>query len=186
MAPPAREAAANASRAKVGGRRPDRRFDLQARNENVMNRRTMLRCGALVALAYTTPALALQARGTPIRVHKTPWCGCCGAWVGHLRANGFQPTVVEHQDLTPVARRLGVPDAMRSCHTAEVGRYFVEGHVPAADIRRLLAQRPAALGIAVPGMPVGSPGMEQGGRRQPFQTMLISRGAAPRLFARHG
>ena len=78
-----------------------------------------------------------------------------------------------------------MPDGLRACHTAEVGGYFVEGHVPAADIRRLLAERPAARGIAVPGMPAGSPGMEAGGRRQPYQTMLVERSGAARSFARH-
>lgn len=148
-------------------------------------RRSFLALIPAIGLTLSIPARALQSRGMPIRVHKTPWCGCCDGWVAHLRRSGFQPTVVEHQDLTPIARRLGVPDALRSCHTAEVGGYFVEGHVPAADIRRLLAERPAARGIAVPGMPAGSPGMEQGGRRQAYQTMLVDRSGAARMFARH-
>ena len=152
----------------------------------MLTRRSLLTLIPAIGVAVSTPALALQRPGTPIRVHKTPWCGCCGGWVEHLRRSGFAPSVVEHQDLTPVASRLGIPDAMRSCHTAEIGGYFVEGHVPAADIRRLLAERPAARGIAVPGMPVGSPGMEQGGRRQPYQVMLVDRRGTPRLFARHG
>jgi len=150
-----------------------------------MTRRSVLTLIPAIGFTLSMPAPALQSRGTPIRVHKTPWCGCCGGWVEHLRRSGFQPTVVEHQDLTPIARRLGVPDRLRSCHSAEIGGYFVEGHVPAADIRRLLAERPRALGIAVPGMPAGSPGMEQGGRRQAYQTMLVERGGATRVFARH-
>ncbi len=91
-------------------------------------------------------------------------------------------------DMTParaVARRAGVPDDLRSCHTATIDGYAVEGHVPAADIRRLLAERPEAAGIAVPGMPIGSPGMEQGGRRQPFQTMIFTRDGRRQVFARH-
>lgn len=150
-----------------------------------IDRRAFIGFAPLALLGLAAPALAFQRGGTPIRVHKTPWCGCCDGWVDHLRANGFQPSVIEHQDLTPIARRLGIPDAMRSCHSAELGGYFIEGHVPAADIRRLLTERPAALGIAVPGMPVGSPGMEQGGRRQPYRTMLVLRGGGVRVFARH-
>ncbi len=150
-----------------------------------MTRRSLLTLIPAIGLTLSMPTLALQSRGTPIRVHKTPWCGCCGGWVEHLRRSGFEPAVVEHDDLTPVARRLGVPDGLRSCHTAEIGGYFVEGHVPAADIRRLLAQRPSARGITVPGMPVGSPGMEQGGRRQPYRTILVDRSGAAHVFARH-
>lgn len=150
-----------------------------------IDRRAFIGSAPMALLGFAAPALAIQRGRTAIRVHKTPWCGCCGGWVEHLRANGFQPSVVEHQDLTPVARRLGVPDSLRSCHSAEVGGYFIEGHVPAADIRRLLAERPQALGLAVPGMPIGSPGMEQDGRRQPYRTMLVLRGGAVRAFARH-
>ena len=136
------------------------------------------------ALVLSSQALA-QGRAMPIRVHKTPWCGCCGGWVEHLRQSGFAPTVLEHQDLTPVARRLGVPDSMRSCHSAEVGGYFVEGHVPAADIRKLLKERPKAAGLAIPGMLVGPPGMEQPGRDQSYSTLLIDRSGHPSVFVDH-
>ena len=151
----------------------------------MIDRRTLLKLTPAVLLVLAAPSLAFQRGRTAIQVHKTPWCGCCSSWVAHLRANGFQPVVAEHESLDPIAQRLGVPDRLRSCHTAQVGGYFIEGHVPAADIMRLLAQRPAALGLAVPGMPVGSPGMEQGGRRQPYQTLLVGRGGATRVFAQH-
>jgi hypothetical protein len=105
--------------------------------------------------------------------------------VDHLRASGFEVTVEMTDDLSPIAARLGIPDAVRSCHTGEIGGYFVEGHVPAADIERLLRERPRAAGIAVPGMPIGSPGMEMGGRRDPFQTMLVGRDGAVSVFAVH-
>lgn len=126
-----------------------------------------------------------SAAAATIEVVKSPYCGCCTHWVEYLRAEGFEVRVVEAEDVTPTARRLGVPDDLRSCHTASVEGYAIEGHVPAADIRRLLEQRPQAAGIAVPGMPIGSPGMEQGNRRQPFQTILFTREGRRSLFAQH-
>jgi hypothetical protein len=117
-------------------------------------------------LAFLLAPLALlacaQATAQTIDVIKSPYCGCCAQWVEHLRANGFTVRVTDVEDLDPVARQHGVPDELRSCHTATVGGYVIEGHVPAADIRRLLDERPQATGLAVPGMPIGSPGMEQG------------------------
>lgn len=121
-----------------------------------------------------------------VRVYRSPTCGCCGDWVTHLRQNGFEVEVQEVDDLEPIALRLGVPEQLRSCHTGEIGGYFVEGHVPAADIQRLLAERPNALGITVPGMPIGSPGMERGNIRQPYQTLLVDRSGTPSVFANHG
>lgn len=120
-----------------------------------------------------------------VRVYRSPTCGCCGDWVTHLRQNGFEVEVQEIDDLEPIALRLGVPERLRSCHTGEIGGYFVEGHVPAADIQRLLAERPNALGITVPGMPIGSPGMERGNVRQPYQTLLVDRSGTPSVFADH-
>jgi hypothetical protein len=116
---------------------------------------------------------------------KSPSCGCCNDWVAHLRRAGFRVRITDVADVTPTARRLGVPDDLRSCHTASVGGYAIEGHVPAADIRRLLAQRPAAAGLAVPGMPMGSPGMEHGAMRQPYQVILFTRAGRRTVFARH-
>jgi hypothetical protein len=130
-------------------------------------------------------ACAAQATAATIEVVKSPYCGCCTQWVEHLRANGFTVRVTETEDLEPVAHRLGVPDGLRSCHTASVEGYAIEGHVPAADIQRLLRERPQAAGLAVPGMPVGSPGMEHGDRRQPYATILFSRNGRQQLFARH-
>ena len=93
--------------------------------------------------------------------------------------------VADIDDVSPIARKLGVPNDLRSCHTAIAGGYFVEGHVPAKDIARLLREQPKALGIAVPGMPLGSPGMEQGGRVQPYETMLVAKNGSRRRFALH-
>lgn len=150
----------------------------------IVNRRTLI--GSIFA---AVPAIAFAARPTPatrITVYQSPTCGCCGKWADHLKAAGFGVTVVSTPDLSPVARRLGVPDALRSCHTATVGGYFLEGHVPAQDVRLLLRRKPAALGLAVPGMPRGSPGMETGGQRDAFATMLVPKTGAPSVFARHG
>ena len=126
-----------------------------------------------------------QAMAATIEVVKSPYCGCCAHWVEHLRANGFTVRVTETEDVGRVATRLGVPGALRSCHTATVENYVIEGHVPAADIERLLRERPQAAGLAVPGMPVGSPGMEQGDRRQPYATILFRRDGRQQVFARH-
>lgn len=130
-------------------------------------------------------ACAGRAAAATIDVVKSPTCGCCTQWVEHLRAAGFEVRVTEAEDVAPASRRLGVPDDLRSCHTASIEGYAIEGHVPAADIRRLLQERPQAAGLAVPGMPMGSPGMEQGGTAEPFATVLFSRDGRRRLFAQH-
>jgi hypothetical protein len=145
----------------------------------MISRRTMLI--APLALIACGGAAAAQT----IEVMKTPTCGCCAFWVDHLRAEGFEVTVTDLPDLTAVARALRVPDDLRSCHTARIGGYAVEGHVPAADIRRLLAERPDAAGIAAPGMPIGSPGMEQGDLTEPYQVILFTRDGRRSLFAQH-
>ncbi len=106
-------------------------------------------------------AFADQSAGA-IKVYKSPTCGCCTAWVDHLIDNGFTVDVVEKTDVSPFKRHLGVPPQLHSCHTAEIDGYVIEGHVPAADIKRMLAERPPIRGLAVPGMPQGSPGMETG------------------------
>ena len=94
-----------------------------------------------------------------ITVHKDPTCGCCGGWIAHLELNGFQTKTIETSEINRVRARLGVPFELAACHTAEVGGYLIEGHVPAKAIQRLLTERPKARGLAVPGMPSGSPGM---------------------------
>ena len=108
-----------------------------------------------------------------------------GAWIASLRASGLKTVTQDMDDVSPIAAAAGVPDSMRSCHTALVDGYFVEGHVPDRDIRKLLRERPDALGIAVPGMPVGSPGMEQGGRQEPYSTLIVARDGRIRLFVDH-
>lgn len=146
-----------------------------------MVRRRLLAIFAPLALL----ACAESAAAATLAVTKTAACGCCKHWVEHMRKAGFTVTVRDVEDVTPTARRLGVPDQLRSCHTAEIGGYAIEGHVPAVDVRRLLAERPKAAGIAVPGMVAGSPRMEQGGRSDPYQTILFDRTGKTWVFASH-
>lgn len=119
-----------------------------------------------------------------VTVYKSASCGCCGAWIAHLKQKGFRVQAHDVADVTAHRERLGVPAALGSCHTAVVGRYAIEGHVPAADIRRLLREKPAGRGLAVPGMPLGSPGMP-GPRKDPYDTLLFDAGGKYVVFERH-
>ncbi|HEV7365657.1 MAG TPA: DUF411 domain-containing protein [Gemmatimonadales bacterium] len=123
---------------------------------------------------------------TPITVYKSSTCGCCTKWVDHLRANSFKPTVHDRDDMDSLKDELGVPQEVRSCHTAVAGGYLIEGHVPASDIRRLLAERPEVAGLAVPGMPAGTPGMaEPGAPTGGYDVSAFGKKGATRLYARH-
>jgi hypothetical protein len=135
---------------------------------------------AVLALVTT---FAFGAAG--ITVYKDPDCGCCGAWVDHLKANGFAVEVHEVRDMSPHKQKLSVPKRLASCHTAVVGGYTIEGHVPAAEIRRLLAERPRAKGLAVPGMPQGSPGMETG-KLDPYDVLLFTSGGKASVYRSYG
>lgn len=147
-----------------------------------MKRRTLLTLAAGTAAAATFPVLA--ANQLPrVDVYKDPNCGCCGAWVDHLRAAGFPVQVMEMSDPGAVRKRHGIPDRYGSCHTGVVAGYALEGHVPAEDVKRLLARKPTAAGLSVPGMPVGSPGMEVGARKDPFQVLLIDKAGRSSVFA---
>lgn len=126
----------------------------------------------LVAAALTLPPYSAFAQAPAILVHKDPNCGCCTGWVRHLKDAGFAVTVEDTANLQAVRKRLGVPSDLAACHTAEIGGYVVEGHVPALAVRQLLEKRPAAVGLAVPGMPAGSPGME-GGTPQKYDVVLF-------------
>ena len=127
---------------------------------------------ALVAASLVLQRSPAEAESSAILVHKDPNCSCCSGWVRHLKDAGFAVTVEETTDLRPVRKRLGVPADLAACHTAEVDGYVLEGHVPAAAVRRLLEKRPTAIGLAVPGMPAGSPGME-GGTPQRYEVVLF-------------
>jgi hypothetical protein len=152
---------------------------------------------ALVAVLVVGSAVLLESRkqgrsaadaaatGTVV-VYKDAGCQCCSKWVDHLRQAGFSVAVENRADMTGIKRELGVPDALASCHTAQVGGYVIEGHVPAEDIHSLLASRPAARGLAVPGMPVGSPGMEVGERVDRYEVLLFGGDQDVSVFARHG
>lgn len=135
-----------------------------------MTRRSLI--GLLTSAALAGPSAFAFADERTVMVHKDPNCGCCTGWVQHLRDSGFTVSVEETSALEVVRKRLGVPSELAACHTAEVGGFAVEGHVPAAAIRRLLLDRPNARGIAVPGMPVGSLGMERGSP-QPYTAILF-------------
>lgn len=133
------------------------------------------------------PAASASTALPLMTVHKSPTCGCCVHWVEHMRKAGFQVEVKDTDNMLPVKERVGIPYGKGSCHTAEVGGYFVEGHVPAADVKRLLAEKPAARGLTVPGMPAGSPGMEMpDGRVQPYSVELVHADGSTTEFARHG
>ena len=132
---------------------------------------------ALLACAETAAAARLM-------VTKTAACGCCREWVEHMRKAGFDVHVRDVEDVTPTARKLGVPDRLRSCHTSQIAGYAIEGHVPAADVKRLLAIKPKAAGIAVPGMVAGSPGMEVG-HSQRYKVLLFDKSGKTRVFATH-
>lgn len=136
--------------------------------------------------AVLAPRLAKAAAPTsvPVEVWKDPQCGCCQDWVDHMQANGFAVKVHETGN-NAVRARLGLPQKLGSCHTALVGGYLLEGHVPASDVHALLKQKPKALGLAVPGMPVGSPGMDgavYGGRKDPYDVLLVAHDGSTRVF----
>jgi hypothetical protein len=155
-----------------------------------MTRATLIRsAGAALLLAGIAAVTLYQFGGTAaageVTVWKSPACGCCGKWVEHLRANGFSVVVRETNDLAPVKRAHGVPAALESCHTAEVDGYTIEGHVPAAEVKRLLAEKPQARGLAVAGMPAGSPGMEQGGAREAYDVILFDDQKKQSVFRRY-
>lgn len=129
-----------------------------------MHMRTHSRRRVVIGLAAATllPPRLRAEDGPTIEVHKDPNCGCCVGWMAHLSRNGFVPHAIDSADMASIKQRLGVPEALSSCHTAMLGGYVIEGHVPAVAIKRLLAERPAVIGLAAPGMPAGSPGMEGG------------------------
>jgi len=135
-----------------------------------MTRRRMLIAGAASLLQIGAVSAATEAL---ITVHKDPTCGCCSGWVQHLQDASFVTKVLDTTDIDAVKRRLGVPDDLAACHTAEVAGYIIEGHVPAAALKRFLAEKPQATGLAVPGMPIGSPGME-GGRPEKYDVVLFA------------
>lgn len=137
--------------------------------------------------AAATPKPAMDASLPKAVVHKSPTCGCCSAWVGHLREHGFVVEVNDTDEMEPIKRRLGVPLGKGSCHTAEIGPLVIEGHVPAADIKRMLAARDGARGLVLPGMPAGSPGMElPDGSSETYTVERINADGSLSPYATHG
>lgn len=139
--------------------------------------------GAAGIAMLAVPGVA--ARDLPaMTIYKSPSCGCCIKWAEHLRANGFQTMLVDREDMQTIKSARKVPEALQSCHTAIIGNYTIEGHVPARDIQLLLALEPDARGLAVPGMPIGSPGMEMGSEKEPFASYLFTDDGYA-VFAQH-
>jgi len=142
---------------------------------------------SVVALGLTTGAAPASSIGTAakkptITVYKDPSCGCCKSWIEHLIKHGYQVDAKDTPQMTEIKRSLGVPDGLSACHTAVVNGYLIEGHVPAADIARLLKEKPKVAGLAVPGMPMGSPGME-GPRKQHYQVLSFDKAGKTKVFA---
>ena len=145
--------------------------------------RRRLLLGTVLLGSSALPAVA-ALQSVAIQVWKDPNCGCCKDWIVHLQQNGFTASVID-QGNNAMRSRLGMPQKHGSCHTALVQGYVIEGHVPAADIRRLLKEKPKALGLAVPGMPIGSPGMDgpaYGGQRDPYKVLLIQKDGSVEVF----
>ncbi len=152
-----------------------------------MNMRTLALATGLLILGACSRTPETSANGHDlVTVWKNESCGCCKLWVRHLEQAGFRVEVHNIDNLGPTKERVGIPVAMGSCHTGEVGGYFVEGHVPAEDIIRLLREHPDAKGLTVPGMPAGSPGMEVPGKSEPYDVFLVSRDGTTSVYAHHG
>ncbi len=147
---------------------------------------TMALVTAAVSMAGVASAQRTAPQGPTVQVYKLSTCGCCANWVQHLEANGFTTRVMSLDDLGEIKAKHNVPVAARSCHTATVDGYVIEGHVPAADVRRLLRERPAVLGLAVPGMPIGSPGMEVPNvKPSPYNVVSFDHRGQLRVFSSH-
>ncbi|MDQ3170355.1 MAG: DUF411 domain-containing protein [Acidobacteriota bacterium] len=148
--------------------------------------RIVLSAALLLTVSLTAADQARQP--TPmLSVFKTPTCGCCAKWVDHMRQNGFNVHVTDLNDLSAIKTKHGVPPRLQSCHTGLVNGYVVEGHIPAADVKRLIKDKPAVAGIAVPGMPSGSPGMEVPGiTAAAYQVLSFDKAGATKVFATHG
>jgi hypothetical protein len=146
-----------------------------------MNFKVMRVAAAALAVLVLLPAMAVAAE---ITVYKSPYCGCCRAWVKHMKDHGHDMKTIEMEDLTAIKKMTGVAEPLQSCHTAVVDGYVIEGHVPAVDVARLLREKPKAKGLAVPGMPVGSPGME-GPQPEAYEVLLFQSDGSATVYARH-
>ena len=151
-----------------------------------MSIRKVLAAVAAVAVVSVAGATFAQKPAPTVQVYKSPTCGCCANWVKHLQQHGFTTRVTETDDVASIKTQRGIPARVQSCHTAVVDGYVIEGHVPAADVQRLLKERPAVVGIAVPGMPIGSPGMEVPGQKpQAYDVVAFDKQGQTRVYASH-
>lgn len=152
----------------------------------ILSRRGFVLGACAASVAGTVPAMA--DAGSALHVLKDPNCGCCSAWVEIVQADGFEVTVEESMGTALARYKLdnGIPQEMASCHTGRIAGYMIEGHVPPADIRRLLEERPDAIGLAVPGMPYGSPGMGPETEREAYEVFLIRRDGSTEVFSSYG
>ncbi len=139
---------------------------------------------SLAALVWVGGGLLYRAQAAEVLVYKSPTCGCCNAWIRHLEKHGYQVKAQNRRDLLSLKGKLGIPRNLRSCHTARVEGYLIEGHVPAEDIDRLLAEKPEISGLAVPGMPMGSPGME-GPRKDAYSVIAFDKDGRRQIYASH-
>jgi hypothetical protein len=151
-----------------------------------MGIRKALAAVAAVAVVSVAGATFAQKSAPTVQVYKSPTCGCCANWVKHLQQHGFTTRVTDTNDMASIKAQRGVPARAQSCHTAVVDGYVLEGHVPAADVQRLLRERPAVAGLAVPGMPIGSPGMEVPGQKpQAYDVVAFDKQGQMRVYASH-
>lgn len=141
---------------------------------------------ALVAACSKSPSGGAPAAMTTLTVYKSPACGCCSKWMDHVNAHGLATELKSEQDMVAVQKRLGVPEGLNACHVATAGDYLIVGHVPAEDVQRLFKEKPAAKGLAVRGMPLGSPGMEHGDHHQSYDTLLFQADGSSTVYAQHG
>ncbi len=182
------------SRASTNGYAPetmnsgtDRNFSIQSvaklGNETQM-KRVFSSISVVAAVILSAGCTQAPAEAMEVTVYKSATCGCCNDWIKHLKANGFSVTAHDVRNLEQIKRQNGVSQKLGACHTATVGGYVIEGHVPAQDIKRLLAEKPAVAGLAVPGMPMGSPGME-GPRKDPYDVYTFDKDGSISVYARY-
>ncbi len=146
--------------------------------------RTLVRALIVVWFANAAAAFAQPAIPPEVQIYKTPTCGCCSKWADHMEDAGFRVRVQDVTDLAPYKGKGGVPSSLEACHTAFVGGYVIEGHVPAEAVKRLLQEKPKIAGLVVPGMPIGSPGMEMGSRKEPYAILALDEDGKTSVYER--
>ncbi len=164
--------------------------EIQTQSTRNSRRSFLINSGALITTGVLLGGVVACQAGTQASgemvVYKTPTCGCCTTWVNHLKDAGINTRVVNQNDLTNIRKQFGAPNDLDSCHIAQIDGYIVEGHIPADAIKKLIAEKPDAVGIFVPGMPLGSPGMESPHGSQPYDVILLRRDGGREVFASYG